>query len=234
MRIKQTKSVQSARLLVLSISPIGFLNLVLILTLGLVMSAYLSRCDDPRTLNSRPGDMAHVNQLFTHFIAKFYAQYDGLFGLYIALLVSSAIGTLSSVLKALSVVLGEEILKPAKSVAVVMNGGGVSSVAAAAVRKSSRTNGTGSLADVFLDASPAALNMGGSSEITRNGSFARSQFFKAPVVRAPATDIDNLYEEHLLSIQIGKMPNKTKKRMLQKFVNKKKKGNTYLDAVYFK
>lgn len=232
MRIKQTKSVQSARLLVLSISPIGFLNLVLILTLGLVMSAYLSRCDDPRTLNSRPGDMAHVNQLFTHFIAKFYAQYEGLFGLYIALLVSSAIGTLSSVLKALSVVLGEEILKPAKSVAAVMNGGGVSSVAAAAVRKSSRTNGTGSLADVFLDASPAALNMGGSSEIARNGSFARSQFFKAPV-RAPATDIDNLYEEHLLSIQIGKMPNKTKKRMLQKFLNKKKKGKIGLD-VYFK
>lgn len=234
MRIKQTKSVQSARLLVLSISPIGFLNLVLILTLGLVMSAYLSRCDDPRTLNSRPGDMAHVNQLFTHFIAKFYAQYDGLFGLYIALLVSSAIGTLSSVLKALSVVLGEEILRPAKSVAAVMNGGvGASSVAAAAVRKSSRTNGTGSLADVFLDASPAALNMGGSSEIARNGSFARSQFFKAPVVRAPATDIDNLYEEHLLSIQIGKMPNKTKKRMLQKFLNKKKKGKIELD-VYFK
>lgn len=225
MRIKQAKSVRSARLLVVSIAPIGFFNLVLILTLGLVMSAYFHVCGDgSHTL--RPGEVAHVNQLFTRFLAQFYANYHGLFGLFIALLVSSAIGTLSSVLKALSVVLSQEMLRPNASNAASGTTAHRSSRAAAAASFSYA-------ADANYDALGAAT--GPTSELSRNASFARPQLVRNTrhtITRlsggeAPS-DIDNLYEEHLLSIQIAKMTRKRKERVLKKFLNKREKGRLLL------
>lgn len=220
MRIKQAKSVRSARLLVVSIAPIGFFNLVLILTLGLVMSAYFHVCGD----GSKPGEVTHVNQLFTRFLAQFYANYHGLFGLFIALLVSSAIGTLSSVLKALSVVLSQEMLRP-----------NVNAANGATAHRSSRAAAASFsyAADANYDALGVAT--GPTSELSRNASFARPQLVRNTrhtITRlsggeAPS-DIDNLYEEHLLSIQIAKMTRKRKERVLKKFLNKREKGRFLL------
>lgn len=116
MRIKQAKSMSQAKLLVLSIIPVGFLNLSLIILVGFVMFLYNDKCGDP--LSS--GLIQNQNQLLTSFLTQFYDRYNGLLGLYIALLISSGIGTLSSVLKALSVTLYEDIivklcLRPNKS-----------------------------------------------------------------------------------------------------------------------
>lgn len=197
MRIKQARSLKSARLLLVTIAPIGCLNLLLILTMGFVMFGYYHRCGgaDPFTL----GQIANMNQLFTKFLTQFYAQYDGLLGFYIALLVSSAIGTISSVLKALSVILSEEMVK---------------------------TNAAKNNEDeIDLE-----------SELSRNASIVRHHHHHynhtKPLKSNGAADVDTLYEEHLLSIQIAKMPNRKRKRkgerVLKKFMNKRKKGASYL------
>lgn len=211
---------RSARLLVLSIAPIGFFNLVLILTLGLVMSAYFELCSTDgtnvhRSSRAGPAEVAHVNQLFTRFLAQFYSNYQGLFGLFIALLVSSAIGTLSSVLKALSVVLSQEMLRS--------NQKSVSSRTATSFSYAAEAN---------YDAGMGMAN-GPTSDLSRNASFARPQHVRnssRPTTTVgmsgadAASDIDNLYEEHLVSIQIAKMSRKHKERVLKKFLNKREKG----------
>lgn len=216
MRIKQAKTMRSARLLVVSIAPIGFFNLVLILTLGLVMSAYFELCGEGGSrAQQRLGEITHVNQLLTRFLAQFYSNYQGLFGLFIALLVSSAIGTLSSVLKALSVVLSQEMLRPNGSAA-------------------SRTATSFSYAaDANYDPIGSATGPT-SDQVSRNASFARPQHVRnnRPTITVmsgadAASDIDNLYEEHLLSIQIAKMPRKHKERVLKKFLNKREKGKRF-------
>ena len=99
MRIKQADSMKSAKWLVLSIIPFGFLNMLLIILLGCVMFAYFYKCGDPLT----NGAVKNQNQLFSQFLTQFYAKYTGLIGFYIALLLSGAVSTISSCLKGLSV-----------------------------------------------------------------------------------------------------------------------------------
>ena len=105
MRIKQAKSVKSARYLTLSILPISVLNLSLITLLGFIMFSYFYKCGDPISLNL----ISSQNQLFAKFLTQFFDRYYGLLGLYIALVLSSGIGTLSSVLKALSITLSQDV-----------------------------------------------------------------------------------------------------------------------------
>lgn len=106
MRIKQAKTMRSAKLLVVSMAPFGMLNLTLILTLGFVMFGYFHKCGDPFSRQ----EIVNQNQLLTKFLTQFFGSYHGLMGLYIALLISSALSTLASVLKALSVTLSEDIV----------------------------------------------------------------------------------------------------------------------------
>jgi Na+/proline symporter len=107
MRIKQAKSIKSAKILVISIAPIGITNMSLILLFGYVIFSFYYKCGDPLSLKL----IKNQNQLLSRFLIQFYDNYVGLLGLYIALLLSSAIGTLSSVLAALAVTLSEEIIK---------------------------------------------------------------------------------------------------------------------------
>lgn len=106
MRIKQAKSLRSARWLVLSIIPFGFINIALIVLVGAVILAFYAKCGDPMSA----GSMKNQNQLLTTFLTQFYTNYTGLLGFYIALLISSAINTIASSLKGLSVTLSEDIL----------------------------------------------------------------------------------------------------------------------------
>jgi hypothetical protein len=105
MRIKSCKSVNSARLLVLTMIPFGIINLLLIILLGFVMYAYFHVCGDPRSA----GLIKNQNQIFTKFLTQFFGQYNGLLGVYIALIISNSIGTLANTLKALSVILSEDV-----------------------------------------------------------------------------------------------------------------------------
>jgi hypothetical protein len=105
MRIKQAKSAKSAQYLTLSILPISVLNLSLITLLGFIMFSYNYKCGDPLSLNL----ISSQNQLFAKFLTQFFDRYYGLLGLYIALVLSSGLGTLSSVLKALSVTLSQDV-----------------------------------------------------------------------------------------------------------------------------
>lgn len=107
MRIKSAKTATRARLLMFSIIPFGFFNLSLILLLGFVAFVYFYRCGDPLA----SGTITNQNQLFIKFLTQFYSEYNGLLGMFVGVLISSSIGTLSSVLKALSVTLGEDIFK---------------------------------------------------------------------------------------------------------------------------
>ena len=107
MRIKQSKNIKSARTLILSMIPFGMFNMFLLIMIGFVMFAYYYKCGDPFSL----GSIANQNQLLVKFLTQFYFDYSGFIGLYIALLVNSGIGTVSSVLKALSITLIEEVLK---------------------------------------------------------------------------------------------------------------------------
>lgn len=107
MRIKQAKNAKSAKYLLLSIAPFGMANLSLLLLFGYVIFSYFAKCADPLALNL----VANQSQLLTKFLTQFYDKYVGLLGLYIALLLSSSIGTLSSVLAALAVTLKEEVFK---------------------------------------------------------------------------------------------------------------------------
>lgn len=106
MRIKQAKNVKSAQWLVLTIIPFGFLNMILIIVLGSVIFAYFYLCGDPLTT----GSIKNQNQLLPQFLTQFYNEYSGLLGLYIALLISSAINTIASSLKGLSVTLSEDVI----------------------------------------------------------------------------------------------------------------------------
>lgn len=105
MRIKQAKSLRSARWLVLSIIPFGFINIALIVCVGAVILAFYAKCGDPMST----GSMKNQNQLLSMFLTQFYTKYTGLLGFYIALLISSAINTIASSLKGLSVTLSEDI-----------------------------------------------------------------------------------------------------------------------------
>lgn len=106
MRIKQAKSLKSAQWLVLTIIPFGFLNMFLVILLGSVIFAYFYVCGDPLS----NGSMKNQNQLLPRFLTQFYNQYTGLLGLYMALLISSAINTIASSLKGLSVTLSEDVI----------------------------------------------------------------------------------------------------------------------------
>jgi len=105
MRIKQAKSLRSARWLVLSIIPFGILNIVFIVFLGAVIFAYFYKCGDPVA----NGTIKNQNQLLSKFLTQFYTQYTGLIGFYMALLISSAINSVASTLKGLSVTFSEDI-----------------------------------------------------------------------------------------------------------------------------
>lgn len=70
-RIKQAKSLTSARVLVLTIIPFGFMNLFLILTIGLVMFAYFYQCGNVQL---------DENQLLATFLKQLYDKYTGLIG----------------------------------------------------------------------------------------------------------------------------------------------------------
>ena len=107
MRIKQAKSIKSAKYLVMSILPFGICNMSLILLFGYVIFSFFYKCGDPLSLKL----IKNQNQLLSIFLTQFYDKYIGLIGLYIALLLSSSIGTLSSVLAALAVTLSEDIIK---------------------------------------------------------------------------------------------------------------------------
>lgn len=107
MRIKQANSVKSAKFLVISILPFGICNMSLILLFGYVIFSFFYKCGDPLSLDL----IKNQNQLLSRFLIQFYDKYVGLIGFYIALLLSSAIGTLSSVLAALSITLSEDIIK---------------------------------------------------------------------------------------------------------------------------
>lgn len=107
MRIKQCKSIKSAKMLVLSIIPFGVLNMTLTIVLGFVMFGYFYKCGDPLSLNT----IKNQNQLLSKFLTQFYDKYTGLAGLYIALLLSSSIGTLSSVLTALSITISNDVFR---------------------------------------------------------------------------------------------------------------------------
>jgi len=82
-RIKQAKSLKSARFLILTIIPIGFVNFLLIFLTGYI---FKSRS-----------------------IYEFLTSFTGLIGLYLAALLNCCIGTLASVLKGLSVILIEDV-----------------------------------------------------------------------------------------------------------------------------
>ena len=106
MRIKQAKSVTSARFLLIAMIPFGLLNLTLIYFLGFVMFGYFYKCGDPFS----SGSIKNQNQILAKFLTQFFDKYNGLLGLYIALLISNAIGSLSNAFKALSITLTEDIL----------------------------------------------------------------------------------------------------------------------------
>ena len=77
----------------------------LTIILGFVMFGYFYKCGDPLSLNI----IKNQNQLLSQFLTQFYDKYTGLTGLYIALLLSSSIGTLSSVLTALSITISNDV-----------------------------------------------------------------------------------------------------------------------------
>jgi len=106
MRIKQAKNLKSARLLVLCIIPFGILNIGLIVCLGSVIFGYFNTCGDPLV----SGSMANQNQLVAKFLTQFYGGYKGFIGLYVGLLVSSAINSIASSIKGLAVTISGDIL----------------------------------------------------------------------------------------------------------------------------
>ncbi len=106
MRIKQAKSMNSARLLVLCVIPFGILNIGLIVCLGAVIFGYFNTCGDPLA----SGTMANQNQLLARFLTQFYGDYRGLIGVYVGLLVSSAVNSIASSLKGLAVTISGDIL----------------------------------------------------------------------------------------------------------------------------
>jgi hypothetical protein len=107
MRIKATRSVTQARLLMLSIIPFGCLNLALISLIGFVAFVYFYKCGDPFT----SGMIKNQNQLVAKFLTQFYGEYNGLLGMFVGVLVASSIGSISNILKALSITLTEDIFK---------------------------------------------------------------------------------------------------------------------------
>ena len=115
MRIKAAPTVKSARVLMFTIIPFGFINLSLVILVGFVIFAYFYKCGDPFS----GGLIKNQNQLVTKFLIQFFSEYNGLLGLFIGVLISSSIGALSNVLKALSVTLNVDIFrklfKPEKS-----------------------------------------------------------------------------------------------------------------------
>ena len=106
MRIKAASSEVKAKLLMISIIPICFVYLLIIIIIGFVAFAYFQKCGDPFT----NGLIKNQNQLLTQFLIQFLSDFHGLTGLFIGILISSSIGILSNVLKALAITLTHDFL----------------------------------------------------------------------------------------------------------------------------
>ena len=175
MRIKQAKSLRSAKMLVLTIIPFGFLNLFLILALGFVMFAYFYKCGDPFTNKQ----IENQNQLLAKFLTQFYDKYTGLLGLYVALIISSSIGTLASVLKGLGVTISEDIISNFLKYTIKCN----------------------------------------EKKKSNNQNFNMRRF---------SDRFENSYEEELLSLQISYSSKRKKRKLLKRYIDKRKKPNKKL------
>jgi hypothetical protein len=105
MRIKSTTSETQAKWLMLSIIPFCFIFLFMAVSIGFVAYAYFERCGDP----FKTGLIENQNQLLTQFLVQFFADYNGLLGVFIGVLVSSSIGIISNILKALAITLTHDL-----------------------------------------------------------------------------------------------------------------------------
>jgi len=97
-RIKQAKSLTSAKVLVLTVIPVGFINFVIFSTVGMIMISYFYKCG-----------IQQPRELLSSFINQFYFNHKGLVGFYVACLITSTLGTLSSILKGLAATLVEDV-----------------------------------------------------------------------------------------------------------------------------
>jgi Na+(H+)/acetate symporter ActP len=105
MRIKSTSSETQAKLLLVSIIPFCFSFLFLAATLGFVAFAYFRKCGDP----FEAGLIKNQNEIIVHFLIQFFSDYDGLLGCFVGVLISSSVGIISNILKALSVTLTHDL-----------------------------------------------------------------------------------------------------------------------------
>jgi hypothetical protein len=188
MRIKSCKSVNSARLLVLTMIPFGIINLLLIILLGFVMYAYFHVCGDPASA----GLVKNQNQIFTKFLTQFFGQYNGLLGVYIALIISNSISTLANTLKALSVILSEDIfIRLIKNYKNELN--------------TSAKNSNG-LSNSILNGS------GGSNKLTKENSIYRLR-------RLSEKNAELSYEEELLTFEYHSNFKRQHKKLVKNYKN---------------
>ena len=194
MRIKQAKTVKSAKILVMSIAPFGIANMSLILLFGYVIFSFYFKCGDPLSLKL----IKNQNQLLSRFLIQFYDDYVGLLGMYIALLVSSAIGTLSSVLAALAVTLSEDILK---KISLTRN----KNAKAQSELSASRVENMSTLFDI-------------NNELNHNDQEEEKTFLKKKR-RMSVLQNEMIYLEEMLTLQINRLSvtKRKKKKLIKKY-----------------